>query len=409
MKTAIALLCALLLAPASWAAVSADEKYAAFMGSYIVPDGSRDAAYGWGAHLLFGLPMTRWLAAEINGHGYSQQQDNNSELYDRGLGLGLDLRVGPRARNFAPFIALGAGLQYEEVQLQDNTAAYLNIGTGAVQQLNDRGLALRAEARLYLIFSDQSVPGEDLLGDGRFHIGLQQSFGAPAAAAAPAATPPAPLTPGAPPVQVRPQDSDGDGIGDAVDQCPGTLAGQPVDARGCSLDNDADGVPNSRDACPDTAPGFLVDGRGCVPDSDGDKISDDRDACPNTMEEFAVDARGCAIRQSVILTAINFEANSSRIDFNGKTLLEGLVNTLKGQPGLRLEVSGHTDDQGAQDYNLWLSKRRAEAVRAYLIEQGIAADRLTAEGYGEFKPLADNSTEDGRDTNRRVELKVLDQ
>ena len=127
------------------------------------------------------------------------------------------------------------------------------------------------------------------------------------------------------------------------------------------------------------------------------------------MEEFAVDARGCAIRQSVILTAINFEANSSRIDFNGKTLLEGLVNTLKGQPGLRLEVSGHTDDQGAQDYNLWLSKRRAEAVRAFLIEQGIAAERLTAEGYGEFKPLADNSTEDGRDTNRRVELKVLDQ
>ena len=53
MKTAIALLCALLLAPASWAAVSADEKYAAFMGSYIVPDGSRDAAFGWGGHLLY--------------------------------------------------------------------------------------------------------------------------------------------------------------------------------------------------------------------------------------------------------------------------------------------------------------------------------------------------------------------
>ena len=82
--------------------------------------------------------------------------------------------------------------------------------------------------------------------------------------------------------------------------------------------------------------------------------------------------------------------------------------TLYKNPDVRVEVAGHTDDQGSAGYNQGLSERRAKTVRDYLIKLGIAEERLTWRGYGEAEPIADNSTGDGREQNRRVVLRILE-
>ncbi len=87
--------------------------------------------------------------------------------------------------------------------------------------------------------------------------------------------------------------------------------------------------------------------------------------------------------------------------------LDFVVKVFKENPGLRVEVDGHTDGLGTDAYNMKLSQRRAEAVRGYIVSHGIAPDRLTARGFGKRMPVADNNTDEGRALNRRVELKVL--
>ena len=84
-----------------------------------------------------------------------------------------------------------------------------------------------------------------------------------------------------------------------------------------------------------------------------------------------------------------------------------ILRFLTENPGLRVELRGHTDSRGTPAYNLKLSQDRAAAVRAYLIAQGIPAARLVAKGYGETQPLAPNTTDPGRALNRRTELRVL--
>ncbi len=93
-----------------------------------------------------------------------------------------------------------------------------------------------------------------------------------------------------------------------------------------------------------------------------------------------------------------------------KPVLDGVAKTLNEHPEVRkLRIEGHSDSVGNAEYNRKLSQRRAEAVRAYLIEQGVAEDRLTAVGYGPDKPVADNETPAGRERNRRVEFTILEQ
>ena len=87
--------------------------------------------------------------------------------------------------------------------------------------------------------------------------------------------------------------------------------------------------------------------------------------------------------------------------------LDRVVNILNKQPKLKIEISGHTDNKGALEYNKQLSKSRAKTVVDYLIEKGISNDRLTFEGYAFEKPIATNDTDEGRQLNRRVEFKVL--
>lgn len=383
------------------AAQAADPpNYGAFMGSYILQDSSRNADYGWGGHLLFGLPLSTTSALEFALHGNTSRQEQNNALYDRAYGLGVDARFGPLNWSTSPFLVMGLGAVVEDIQNQETSSAYANLGFGLLQRLNRSGLSLRFESRAYQILNDESVAGEDSLLDVRIHLGLQQAFGDGSQPA------PAPVVPETTIAPSAVADSDGDGIGDDLDRCPATPAGMRVGADGCVTDADSDGVPDGLDTCPMTPAGFAVDARGCIADSDSDGVPDDRDDCPNTLGQFRVDARGCAVQQTAILEQVHFDLGTDRLDINARTLLQDVVMCLRGQPGMHLELIGHTDAQGGQGFNLNLSKRRAAAVRQHLIQEGIDPQRLAIEGYGEFQPIADNDTADGRARNRRVEMKV---
>jgi outer membrane protein OmpA-like peptidoglycan-associated protein len=109
----------------------------------------------------------------------------------------------------------------------------------------------------------------------------------------------------------------------------------------------------------------------------------------------------------LVLEGVNFDFDKSDIRPEDHAKLDQDVATLKEWGDIKVEVAGHTCNIGTDDYNLGLSQRRAESVRNYLIDKGIPADRLTAKGYGESQPVADNATNEGRIQNRRVELVPL--
>lgn len=142
-------------------------------------------------------------------------------------------------------------------------------------------------------------------------------------------------------------------------------------------------------------------------DSDGDGVPDNLDRCPGTPMGFKVDRDGCIIEQTVSLRSINFEFNQDRLTEPSKETLDKVAMAMKGQPALTVTIGGHTDSLGADAYNMKLSQRRANAVRSYLISTGVPAGNLVAKGYGESTPVADNDSEEGRTQNRRVEFTVL--
>ena len=204
-------------------------------------------------------------------------------------------------------------------------------------------------------------------------------------------------------------DSDGDGVPDDIDQCPGTPAGAPVDDKGCPLYSDGDGVPDYLDKCPGTPSGVKVDADGCPLDTDGDGVPDYLDKCPGTPAGMKVDSDGCPPGGDTlaIVTNVNFDFDSARIRNDSSQKLNRVVSILMDNPDVRVRVEGHTDATGADKYNMGLSFRRAESVKNFLIGKGIDANRLSVVGYGETKPLVSNKTRAGRAVNRRVEFKVL--
>ena len=203
------------------------------------------------------------------------------------------------------------------------------------------------------------------------------------------------------------KDSDGDGVPDDKDRCPGTPDGARVDAQGCELDSDGDGVVDRLDRCPNTPDGARVDAQGCELDSNGDGVVDRLDQCPNTPRGDKVDARGCTLASTIQLKGVNFDNDTAAIRADARAILDEAVATLKRYPHIHVEVAGHTDSQADDAYNQALSQRRAQAVVDYFMQQGIEAGRLTAKGYGEAQPIADNATAEGRASNRRVELRIL--
>lgn len=169
-------------------------------------------------------------------------------------------------------------------------------------------------------------------------------------------------------------------------------------------------------------PGRELFGKPCdVVDSDGDGVPDYRDRCPNTPAGEKVDKDGCPLPKEAApapapapvpapppklhgLEGANFDFDRAVVREADFANLDQDVAALKERSDIKVEVAGHTDSIGTEEYNMGLSVRRANAVRNYLIGKGIAADRLTVKGYGESRPIADNATEEGRFKNRRVEL-----
>lgn len=227
--------------------------------------------------------------------------------------------------------------------------------------------AIRAEA-LYEL-GDRFLEREndfkpDIAAPGTFktavlNIGLQLPF----AKALPPPPPPKPVEVVAP---AAPLDSDGDGVPDDLDKCPGTAPGVKVDANGCPLNP-------------------------CQSPEAGEKIS----------------LEGCGVGDVIVLRGVNFEFDKARLTVNAETILNQVADELTAHPDVTVELAGHTDSLGSDAYNERLSDKRAASVKKYLSARGIAAERMTAVGRGEAAPIDTNETEEGRERNRRVELKVL--
>ena len=201
-------------------------------------------------------------------------------------------------------------------------------------------------------------------------------------------------------------DSDGDGIVDAEDRCPNRAG---VAAFGGCPDTDGDGIADSEDQCPDRA-GTRAFG-GC-PDTDGDGIADPDDRCPNSAGVAA--NGGCPEikredreRLSFAVQNVNFETSRATLLPASYRVLDEVLGIMNRYPDHRLNLRGYTDSQGSDATNLTLSSQRAAAVKTYLTSRGVRPDRITARGYGEADPIADNATAEGRALNRRVEFDLV--
>ncbi len=200
-------------------------------------------------------------------------------------------------------------------------------------------------------------------------------------------------------------DSDGDGIMDSDDRCPNEAGTEAMS--GCP-DSDNDGVADAQDKCPNVKGSSAM--MGC-PDSDGDGVADGDDKCPN--QPGIVANKGCPeVNEEVkqvfaqALTGIKFESGRDVIKTSSYGILNNVVKVMNDNPAYKVDINGHTDSQGDDAKNMDLSRRRAEAVKTYLMNKGIASNRMKTQGYGETRPIADNGTSAGRAQNRRVEFKV---
>ena len=376
--------------------------YVAPTGSYTFGSNDRHADDGEGFGLALGKVLNETLNLELGGRYEGLNLDAGADYQLTSVTLD-GLLFFTRNNSFAPYLVVGAGVMRTEVLGITGEGLTGHAGLGFVSRLSDR-IDLRADGRARWDDNVTDVYGAEGFGDWLVTLGLQIRLGAkPVAAPAPLAAPPAPVTPPKP----APVDSDGDGVTDDLDKCPGTPAGARVDANGCELDSDRDGVVDRLDKCPGTPAGRKVDANGCELDSDGDGVVDGVDQCPNTPKGDKVDAKGCTLLDITVLKGVNFDNDKSNLRPDALTILDESVAILKKYPTLKVEIAGHTDSNNTDKYNMALSHRRAKAVVDYFVSKGIEAARLTAKGYGESNPIADNKTADGRAENRRVEMRIV--
>lgn len=346
----VAMLCALAAPLAAQAADEVGHWYVTPQIGGISVDNDRaledkDWLYG----LAIGKHLSQAISTELNLNGarLDGRAGSNLSLYGATLDL---LAVANRGGAVSPYISIGAGTARNERSPGSNaTDAMAQAGVGLFVNLwenadGSSSFALRPDLKAR--WNDAGAEGTlvDYVGT----LGFQFSFGTPAArpAAAPPPAPPAP-TPPPPPPPPAPTDNDQDGVLDNVDRCLDTPAG------------------------------------------------------------VAVDAYGCTRQGSITLEGVGFELNSANLTQASQSVLDVVAADLKKYPRLSIELQGHTDSSGSDRYNLELSQKRADSVRNYLLAQGIASSQLTAKGYGESQPVADNTTNEGRAANRRVVMSVV--
>lgn len=372
----------------------------------------------------FGLGFGRTINADwdVELNTFLSQHDlaSSDTLELRGLGFQTK-RVFYRGQGrINPFVSLGLAHVTATLPDTDESAWTATYGVGLLIDLNPdredgRGITLRADLGARRALSAGSDGGAEPV-DYMAGLGLQFSWGATPVRkvvdsdgdGVPDDLDKCPGTPAGTVVDSNgcPADDDGDGVTNDLDKCPGTPAGAKVDATGCELDSDGDGVGDSRDQCPNTPAGAKVDEKGCELDGDGDGILDGQDQCPNTPKGERVNNVGCPFNKELLLQGVKFATNSAELLPESLPVLEGAIATLKRYPEVKIEVAGHTDNRGSDAYNLQLSAHRAETVMKYLQAGGVT-NTISSRGYGEQEPIANNNTEDGRQQNRRVVLRAL--
>lgn len=362
-----------------------------FQGVWV--DDLRNVDDGHGVQLSFGRVLTpRWnLELGLSQSEHDGPAGNDLTLQTANLSL---LRVSSPESRASPYLIFGAGWQRQDPDVGERDTSFaLDYGLGFLADLTsgpERKLQLRGELKGRRALN--AIADDDEAVDYIAGIGLQFMWGG-----TPAREEPAPVA-----------DSDGDGVPDDADKCPGTPAGTVVNAEGCEPDSDGDGVPDGADKCPGTPAGAKVDATGCEidEDADDDGVVDASDKCPDTPKGTRVDANGCPIQAEIRLERVFFDTGLATLREESAETLDYAVRTLNANPELVVEVAGHTDNRGPDALNLDLSERRAQAVLDYLRDKGVK-NQMTAKGYGESEPIADNATAEGRQQNRRVGLRVL--
>ncbi|WAS85148.1 MULTISPECIES: adventurous gliding motility protein AgmC [unclassified Corallococcus] len=362
--------------------------------------------------------------------------------------VGVDIRKSEQLRNLNVGSALAYGVG-AEVPLGDSPLAAQASLVGAMgfkqQNEEERPLELLAalKYRAPTGLSAQVGAGPGLThgyGTPTFRVLASVAYTAPERAAAP----PRPVCPEGPEDfdgfqdqdGCADPDNDGDGILDTADRCPNepeTVNGfededgcpdtKPVPPPPAPVDSDGDGILDPDDKCPNAPEdkdGFQ-DEDGCPdPDNDKDGIPDTADKCPLEPETIngVDDEDGCPDKGKVkvlvegerifILEKVYFATNKDVILPRSFPILKQVAAVLRANPQVELlRIEGHTDSQGNDAANLDLSKRRAASVKTFLVNEGIAAERLDSEGFGESKPVDTNNTAAGRENNRRVEFNIV--
>lgn len=324
---------------------------------YVWLDNDRNARDDVVAGLTMGSHFNEWISGEFTLNRGSYDFPGGSGELDLASFTVDALHIFARNSRVSPFISAGAGVMSHEPEGADKTHDLLGqAGLGLMIDVATRSdgtlkFSFRPEVKARWTFPRDNDPQDKFL-DVVAGLGFQLSFGdrAPVAAAPPPPPPPAaaPLPPPPPPAPAAPADSDRDGV------------------------------------------------------------TDDRDKCPDTPPGVAVDADGCTRRGTATLKGVTFEFNSATLTAGSQPVLADVAADVKRYPRLKIELQGHTDSVGADKYNLNLSEKRAQSVREYLIAQGVGEQQLTAKGYGEAEPIADNKTEEGRAQNRRVVMRVVE-
>jgi OOP family OmpA-OmpF porin len=340
------------------------DNYSFVLGSSLEPDTAFNQDNGLGLQAGFGREMNEALNIE----GYLRfTSAKGSPAYDNSA-IGADLQlIFFRELKFEPYVFIGMDAQRSHLGglgADNGTAQNFGAGFRANVFNNDR-MSLRGEYR-YISYDAHKLNLDDQL----YSLGFQFAFGKKSPPPVVAVPPPPPAP------KPAPRDSDGDGVIDDNDKCPGTVRGAAVDATGCELDGDNDGVVNRLDKC------------------------------PNTRAGAQVDVNGCEIKEEIQLQGVTFETNSDRLVGGTESVLNEAAATLIKNPSIKVEVAGHTDSDGAAEYNESLSARRAATVRDYLAARGVEMSRMTMRGYGESQPVADNATREGKAANRRVVLRI---